>query len=77
MKKWFFDKQDNRDREKLAKRAKARNELRQLMETGDEQGYKEYVKRLKPTVTDEEMEILIDQFHEQRAVHPSDAWNRP
>jgi hypothetical protein len=73
--RWFGDRA-HIDEEKVAARAKARTDMRQLIETGDEKGYVEYVKRLKPEITAEELQQFIEMFHSERRKHPSDSWSR-
>jgi hypothetical protein len=77
MKKWWFGERVHIDEEKIAARAKARVDMKRLIESGDEKGYVDYVKRLKPGMTAEELQQLIEMFHSERRRHPSDSWNRP
>jgi lysylphosphatidylglycerol synthetase-like protein (DUF2156 family) len=73
--RWFGDRA-HVDEEKVNARAKARADMRELIESGDEKGYAEYVKRLKPDMTPAELQQLIAMFHSERRKHPSDSWNR-
>ena len=77
MKHWWFGEKKHIDESKKKARAKAKNDLKELMENGDEVGYRNYVRLLKPKITDEEMERLVRIYHEERTRHPSDDENRP
>jgi hypothetical protein len=74
MKKWFSNRRAHIDEEKVAAKKQAAKDLAALMDSGDEQAYADFVKRLKPDITDDELQLLIEKFHEQRSVHPNDAW---
>jgi len=67
MKKWWFGEKKHIDERKREAREKARDDLQQLIEHGDEQGFVEYLKALKPDVTKEEMIELIRQFRDERS----------
>ena len=73
--RWFGDRA-HIDEEKVEARAKAIADMRELVESGDEKGYVEYVKRLKPDITAEELQQFIEMFRSERRKHPSDSWNR-
>jgi hypothetical protein len=76
MKRSWFGDRAHIDEEKVAARAKAIADMRELVESGDEKGYAEYVKRLRPEITAEELQQFIEMFHSERRKHPSDSWNR-
>ncbi len=67
MKKWWFGQKKHIDEENRKARDKALRDLQQLIENGDEQGFVEYLKALKPDVTKEEMIELIRQFRDERS----------
>jgi hypothetical protein len=73
--RWFGDRA-HIDEEKVAARAKARTHMKQLIESGDEKGFVDFVKRLKPDITPAELQQFIEMFHSERRKHPSDSWNR-
>lgn len=66
MKNWPFGERKHIDQEKLAAKAKAKEDLRHLMDIGDETGYVAYVKALNPNVSPGELARLIVLFREQR-----------
>lgn len=67
MKKWWFGEKKHIDERKREAREKARRDLQQLIENGDEQGFVEYLKALKPDVTKEELIEFVKQFREERS----------
>ena len=77
MKKWWFGERKYIDEQKLAVKAKVRQDLKRLMEANDLEGYLNYVTLLtgRP-LTPEERERHTALFTEQAGVHPSDAWTR-
>jgi hypothetical protein len=66
MKKWWFGERKHIDQDKVEAKAKARNDLRNLRETGDEEGYVAYIKALRPNVAPEELIRQIELFRELR-----------
>jgi hypothetical protein len=66
MKKWWFGERKHVDQDKVQAKAKAKNDMRDLMDTGDEQAYVAYVKALRPKISPDELVRLIEFFREQR-----------
>jgi hypothetical protein len=62
MKRWWFGEKKHIDAEKVAQKAQAKRDLRDLMECRDEDGYVRYVKALNPDVSPEELVRLIELF---------------
>ena len=65
MSSWFGNKA-HIDREKAKAKAKAGEDLKRLIETGDEDAYVAYLKRLAPNITSERLVSLIQEFRELR-----------
>jgi hypothetical protein len=65
MKKWWFGERKHVDAEKLAVKAKAKLDLRALMDCRDEDGYVRYIKSLNSDVSPEELVRLIELFRQQ------------
>jgi len=67
MKKWWFGEKKHIDEQKRDAREKARRDLQQLIENGDEEGFVAYLKALKPDVTRRELIEFVKQFRDERA----------
>jgi hypothetical protein len=65
MKKWWFGDKTHIDTEKKQLKAKAKQDLRRLMDMRDEAGYVAYLKGLNPDVSKEDLIRLIELFREQ------------
>lgn len=63
--KWFGDRA-HIDEAKVEEKAKAKKELRQMIETGDEEGYIARIKMLRPDLSPGDLVRLIELFREQR-----------
>jgi hypothetical protein len=66
MKKWLAGGSKHIDKAKLAAKAKAKADLANLLEVGDENGYVDYLKRLKPNMTPAELQNFIALFRAER-----------
>ena len=53
------------DADKIQLKAKAKKDLRDLMDARDETGYVAYIKALKPDLSREELVRLIELFRQQ------------
>jgi hypothetical protein len=72
MKKWWFGERKYIDEEKIEFKKRRKSELRFLIESGNEQGYIDYIRKYKPDIGPDELEGLIDLFHAERKRHPND-----
>lgn len=55
------------DREKIREQRETKQDLRTLLESGDEDASVALIKRLKPTITPAELVSLVRRFREERA----------
>jgi succinate dehydrogenase flavin-adding protein (antitoxin of CptAB toxin-antitoxin module) len=55
------------DREKLREKREAKEDLRTLLECGDEDAFVTLIKKLKPEITPAELVALVQRFREERA----------
>jgi hypothetical protein len=55
------------DREKIREKREAKEDLRTLLECGDEEGYVALLKKLKPGITPAELVSLVRRYREERA----------
>jgi hypothetical protein len=62
--KWGAKK--NIDQEKVKQNERNKQRIAELLETGDEEGYVELIKKLDPSVTPERLLSLIECFREER-----------
>ncbi len=75
MKKWWFGPKKHLDEEKAKAKREFKNQLAELLDSGDEEKYIAGIKRLKPAIKQEELERLVNLFREQRKIHPSDLYH--
>jgi hypothetical protein len=75
MNKWWSDRRKHQDEEKIATEKQARENIRRLMDVGDEEGYVALVKKLRPDITPAELVAAIERFREYRRISASDARN--
>jgi hypothetical protein len=66
MKGRFLAGRQHIDKEKVAAKAKAKADLNNLLDVGDETGYVEYLKLLKPNMAPEELQHFIELFRAER-----------
>ncbi|HEU5350299.1 MAG TPA: hypothetical protein VFU55_01790 [Terracidiphilus sp.] len=62
MMRWLKDRERRKQIESLAAEWQAQEDIRRLMEVGDEEGYVALVKALKPEITPDELVNLIEKF---------------
>ena len=76
-KKWWFGEKKHIDQRKLDAKAKAKRDLKRLMDDNDLEGYLAYVAEalLQRALTPEEIEHYTRLFYVARAERPGDAWN--
>jgi hypothetical protein len=55
------------DPDKVKERKVAKEDLRTILQCGDEDGYVALIKKLKPGITPEELVSLVRRFREERA----------
>jgi hypothetical protein len=55
------------DQEKIREKREAKEDLRRLLDCGDEEGFVALIKRLKPTIAPDELVSLIRRFREERS----------
>lgn len=55
------------DQEKVREKREAKDDLRILLECGDEEGFVALIKKLKPAITPEELVSLVHRFREECA----------
>ena len=67
MKKWWFGEKKHIDEQKRKAQEKALRDLRQLIENGDELGFVEYLKALKPDITRQELIDFVKQLRDERS----------
>jgi hypothetical protein len=67
MKKWWFGEKKHIDQQKREARKKALTDLQQLIENGDEEGFVDYLKALKPDLTKQELIDFVKQFRDERS----------
>ncbi len=65
MRRWWFGEKKHIDERKREAREKARRDLQQLIENGDEKGFVEYLKALKPDLTRQELIEFVKQFRDE------------
>jgi chemotaxis methyl-accepting protein methylase len=70
MAKWW--KRTHIDERKEVPERRTSVALRRYLKRATSEAFKEYVKHLKPDVTEEELEALVKQFRVERRRHPSD-----
>lgn len=58
---------DHIDQEKIKEKREAKEDLRTMLDCGDEEGFVALVKRLNPGVTPEELVSVVRRFREERA----------
>jgi hypothetical protein len=58
---------DHIDRQKIREKREAKEDLRTLLDCGDEEGYVALLKKLKPGITPAELVSLVQRFREERA----------
>jgi len=65
MRRFWFGEKKHLDAEKIQQKAKAKIDLRNMMDVRDETGYVAYIKALNPDLSKEELIRLIELFREQ------------
>ncbi|HUH63319.1 MAG TPA: hypothetical protein VLZ50_09995 [Terracidiphilus sp.] len=55
------------DREKVREKREAKEDLRTLLDCGDEEGFVALLKKLKPGITPAELVSLVGRFRDERA----------
>lgn len=55
------------DKERVREKREAKEDLRTLLDCGNEEAFVALIKKLKPTITPAELVSLIGRFREERA----------
>ena len=55
------------DQQKIREKREAKEDLRALLDCGDEEAFVKLIKKLKPTIKPAELVSLIQRFREERA----------
>ena len=55
------------DQEKIKERRETKEDLRALLDCGDEEAYIALIKKLKPAITPAELVSLVHRFREERS----------
>ena len=75
MRKFWAGEKQHLDQRKVEVKREAKERMRLLLETGDEEGYIALTKELNPEITREELRAAIERFREFRRLSSSGGSN--